>query len=283
MNHTNDRSSSKVPTVSAIVAGVALIAATSFTAASTPRRAAPPSNEVTGPATSVVASAGSVDVEPPVIDPGDGGVYEPTLDPSGFVDAVDNPYFPLRPGSRWVYEGESDGETERIEVEVLDERRDVMGISAVVVRDTVYIAGEMVEDTYDWYAQDVEGNVWYLGEDTHEYENGQPINDAGAWEYGVDGALPGIVMLAAPAVGDAYRQEYYAGEAEDMGEIIEVDATVAIALGEYADVVVTEDWTPLDPDVVENKSYAPGIGMIYETKVAGGAGTVELVEFTPGA
>jgi len=286
MNHNNDNNNidNMIRTVSAVVAGVALIVGAGFTAASTPTMAAPPSTEVAGPVTSMGAAGdGTAGAELPVIDPGDGGVYEPTLNPADFVDVVDNPYFPLVPGSRWVYEGESDGEAERIEVEVLDERREIMGISASVVRDTVYIAGEMVEDTYDWYAQDVEGNVWYLGEDTHEYENGQAINDAGAWEYGVDGALPGIVMLAAPAVGNAYRQEFYAGEAEDMGEIIEVDATVAIGLGEYADVVVTEDWTPLDPDVVENKSYAPGIGMIYETKVAGGDGTVELVEFNPGA
>ena len=148
-----------------------------------------------------------------------------------------------------MYEGDSDGEAERIEVEVLDERRDIMGISAVVVRDTVYVDDEIVEDTYDWYAQDVDGNVWYLGEDTSEYENGQPINDEGSWEYGVDGALPGIVMPAEPTLGDAYRQEYYVGEAEDMGEIIEVGATVTIGLGDYTDVVVTQDWNPLEPEV----------------------------------
>lgn len=218
-----------------------------------------------------------------VIDPGDGGDYQPAIDPANFVDIVDNPYFPLTPGSRWVYEGESDGESERIEVEVLDERRDIMGISAVIVRDTVYIGGEIAEDTYDWFAQDADGNVWYFGEDTHEYENGVPINAAGAWEYGVDGALPGIVMRAEPAVGDAYRQEFYAGEAEDMGEVLEVGATLTIGLGEYADVIVTEDWSPLEPDAIENKSYAPGVGLVFETQVAGGEGSVELVEFTPGS
>jgi hypothetical protein len=217
----------------------------------------------------------------PVIDPGDGGDYAPELDPADFVDVVDNPYFPLTPGTKWVYEGEEDGETERVEVEVLDETRVIEGITATVVRDTVYVDGELAEDTYDWYAQDEEGNVWYLGEDTHEYENGEAVNAEGAWEYGKDGALPGIVMLAHPEVGDAYRQEYYKGEAEDMGEVLEVGVTKELGIGSYEDVVVTEDWNPLDPDVIEEKSYAPGVGVIFEAKVAGGEGESELIEFTP--
>ena len=167
----------------------------------------------------------------PVIDPGDGGNYAPDIDPANFVDVIDNPYLPYAVGSRWVYEGESDGETERTEVEVLDETREVMGITATVVRDTVYVDGELVEDTYDWFAQDADGNVWYLGEDTHEYEDGVAVNAEGSWEAGVDGALPGIVMPAEPQVGDAFRQEYYAGEAEDMGEIIEVGVPARSASG----------------------------------------------------
>ncbi|MFP5254767.1 MAG: hypothetical protein ACLGI8_02840 [Acidimicrobiia bacterium] len=216
----------------------------------------------------------------PVIDPGDGGAYDPQVDPADFVEGVDNPFLPLVPGTRWVYEGESDGEHERIEVEVTDQTRTVMGITAVVVRDTVYVDGELAEDTYDWFAQDREGNVWYLGEDTHEYEDGQRVNDAGAWEAGVDGALPGIVMSAHPEVGDAFRQEYLPGEAEDMGEILAVGVAKTIGLGTYDDVVVTEDWTPLEPDVVEEKWYARGIGLIYERAVAGTTGSVELIEHT---
>ena len=217
----------------------------------------------------------------PVIDPGDGGDYAPDLDPADFVASVDNPYFPLVPGTKWVYEGEDDDETERVEVEVLEETRDIQGITATVVRDTVYVDGEIAEDTYDWFAQDKDGNVWYLGEDTHEYEDGKAVNADGAWEYGKDGALPGIVMLADPAVGDAYRQEYYEGEAEDMGEVLEVGVTTEIELGNYEDVLVTEDWNPLEPDVVEEKSYAPGIGLIREEKTVGGEGVIELIEFTP--
>lgn len=221
--------------------------------------------------------------EAAVIDPGDGGNYQPDIEPANFLEAVDNPYMPLTPGSTWVYQGVGDdGEEERIEVTVTGERRRVMGVSAVVVRDTEYVDGELVEDTFDWFAQDRHGNVWYFGEDTKEYEGGQLVTTAGSWEAGVDGALPGIVMLADPTVGDAYRQEFFAGEAEDMAEVLHVSATHSIGLGEYQDVLVTEDWTPLEPDVVENKYYAPGVGMIAEETTAGGEGSAELVEAMPG-
>jgi hypothetical protein len=155
-----------------------------------------------------------------------------------------------------------------------------MGISTTVVRDTVYLDGEMIEDTYDWYAQDTDGNVWYLGEDTHEYEDGVAVNANGAWEAGVDGALPGIVMLADPTVGAAYRQEYLAGEAEDMGEVIVVGGSVDVPAGSYDDVVVTRDWTPLEPDVIEEKTYARGVGFVFEEKPGTGE-TLGLVEFSP--
>jgi hypothetical protein len=251
-------------------------------------------------------SSTTTEAEPvePVIDPGDGGDYAPEIDPANFVAdidnpsnhpatapsgldgeaiEIDNPYMPLQPGSRWVYEGTDDGDQERVEVEVTSQRRDILGISAVVVRDTVTMDGELVEDTYDWFAQDADGNVWYLGEETAEYENGEVVTTEGSWEAGVDGAQPGIVMLAAPAVGDAYRQEYYEGEAEDMGEVIRTGQSETVAAGSYSDVLVTEDWTPLEPEVVEEKSYAPGVGQILEVKTAGGDARIELVSFSPGA
>ncbi len=218
----------------------------------------------------------------PAIDPGDAGDYAPSVDPAEFVDVIDNPYLPYAVGSRWVYEGVSDGESERIEIEVLDDTREVMGITATVVRDTVYVDDEMVEDTYDWFAQDSDGNVWYLGEDTREFEDGVAVNAEGAWEAGIDGALPGIVMPGEPSVGDAFRQEYYPGEAEDMAEILEVGVARSIAFGEFDDVVVMGHWTPLEPEVIEEKWFASGVGMIYEAKTAGGEGSAELVEFTPG-
>ena len=219
----------------------------------------------------------------PVIDPGDGGDYTPNLDPANFVDVIDNPYLPFKPGMAWVYEGESDGETERIEVVVTDERRDVQGISATVVRDTVHVGGELVEDTYDWFAQDTEGNVWYLGEDSTAYESDGTTSKEGSWEYGVDGALPGVVMPAAPSKGDSYRQEFYPGEAEDLGEVIRVGEDMTIGIGKYTNVVVTQDWNPLDPETIEYKYYAPGVGKIYSEHVRGAPETVELVEFTGGS
>jgi hypothetical protein len=218
-----------------------------------------------------------------VVDPGDGGDYEPAVDPADFGGPVDNPYLPFLPGARWVYEGTSDGERERIEVVVTGETREVMGIDAVVVRDTVSVEGEVIEDTYDWFAQDADGNVWYLGEDSKEYEGGEVTSTAGSWEAGVDGALPGIVMPADPAVGQAYRQEYDPGEAEDLAEVLRVDGSDTVAGEPYDGLLVTEEWNPLEPDVVEEKSYARGIGMVLEVTTVGGEGRVELVEFTPGA
>jgi hypothetical protein len=218
-----------------------------------------------------------------VIDPGDGGRYDPAIDPADFGGPVDNPFMPLTPGSRWVYEGTSDDERERIEVVVTDERRQVMGIDAVVVRDTVTVDGELAEDTYDWFAQDGAGNVWYLGEDSKEYEDGEVASSAGSWEAGVDGALPGIVMPADPQVGDAYRQEFYPGEAEDLAEVVRVGESATVAGQAYDDLLVVEEWNPLEPEAVEEKSYARGVGVVLEVKTAGGDERAELVEFTPGA
>lgn len=238
-------------------------------------------NRTTADATTVttVASASTTTTATPVIDPGDGGDYQVELDPADFVDTVDNPYWPLAPGSRWVYEGDG----EHIEVVVTDERREIEGITATVVRDTVTDEdGQLVEDTYDWFAQDRDGNVWYLGEDSTEYEGGEPAGTAGSWEAGVDGALPGIVMPADPTVGDAYRQEFDPGNAEDLAEVRRIEPTLDTPTGSYDDVLVTGEWNPLEPDVVEEKYYAEGIGVVREATVSGGSGRVELVSFTPG-
>jgi hypothetical protein len=218
-----------------------------------------------------------------VIDPGDGGDYRPNIDPAAFVDRIDHRYLPLLPGARWVYEDSTGDETERIEVVVTSDRREVMGVPAVVVRDTVWIGGEVVEDTLDWFAQDAEGNVWYLGEETAEYENGVIVSTAGSWEAGVDGALPGILMPARPQVGVAYRQEFSPGEAEDLARVVAIEEDVEIGFGDFSDVVVIEEWNPLEPEAVEQKSYAPGVGTILEVVTAGGEGKVELVDFLPGA
>jgi hypothetical protein len=229
------------------------------------------------------ADGGAAPAAEPVIDVGDGGHYEPGVGPEDFVAGVDNPYLPFRPGERWVYEGTSAaGEVERIDVTVTGERRDVMGVPVVVVRDTVTVAGELTEDTRDWYAQDRAGNVWYLGEETAEYEGGEVVSTDGSWEAGVDGALPGIVMPAEPRVGDAYRQEYDRGEAEDVAEVTRVDQAVSVPAGDFDRVVVTTDWNPFEPEVVEEKHYAAGVGLVLEEKVSGEDGRVELVGHVPG-
>jgi hypothetical protein len=221
-----------------------------------------------------------------VINPGDGGNYAVDIDPSRFTSVVDHPYMPKLPGTRWVYRSTAaDGSVEIVNVEVLDERRTVMGVETIVVHDVVTTENdELIEDTYDWFAQDAEGNVWYFGEDTTAYDNGVASVE-GAWEAGIGGALPGIVMPGSPAVsGIGYRQEFLAGEAEDMGEVIAVSGEVTVPVGTFDDVVVTRDWTPLTPETVEEKTYAQGIGFVRERKPIGpDAGeVVELVEFTPG-
>lgn len=213
-----------------------------------------------------------------LIDPGDGGQYEADLDPANFVAHIDNPYLPLSPGARWVYEGVEDGEVERVEVVVTPDRKQILGISATVVRDTVTVDGDLVEDTYDWFAQDRDGNVWYLGEDSKEYEDGEPVSTVGSWQAGVDGAQAGIVMPADPTVGKAYRQEYYPGEAEDLAEVERRGEFASVPAGEFDDVLVIKEWNPLEPDVVEEKYYAPGVGLILEVVVEGGDGRTELVE-----
>jgi hypothetical protein len=233
-------------------------------------------------ALSAVACGDSLGNNPPVEEPASGAApalspYEPDIDPVDFVARVDNPYMPLDPGTRQVYEAVEDGETERVVITVLSRTKEVMGIDATIVLDVVSVDGQIAEKTFDWFAQDRTGNVWYLGEESHEYEDGKPINDEGSWEAGVGGALPGIVMLAEPREGERYRQEYLAGEAEDMGQVIRTGATVDIALGEFQDVVVTKDWNPLEPKVVEHKHYAPGVGLILETVAKGGNGRLELI------
>jgi hypothetical protein len=216
------------------------------------------------------------------IDPGDGGHYSVSVDPADFVPEIDNERLPFSPGNKWVYESVGGEDVERIEVIVTDERRIVMGVSTTVVRDTVTVDGELVEDTYDWYAQDQEGNVWYFGEDTAEYEGGEIVSTAGAWEAGVDGAQPGIVMEADPTVGDSYRQEYYPGEAEDLAEVVRDGVSEEVAYGAFDDLIVIEEWSPLDPDVMEEKYYASGVGMVLETTIQGGSGRIELISFTLG-
>ena len=180
------------------------------------------------------------------------------LDPAEFTVKVTNPWFPLEPGTRWAYsETTEDAEEVRVVVTATAGTRKIAnGLTARIVRDTVTQNGEIIEDTFDWYAQDAGGTVWYLGEDTAEFENGKISTRAGSFEAGVDGAQPGVIMPASPKAGMTYRQEYYEGEAEDRGEMLAIGEQASVQSGDYDGLVKTADTTPLEPDVLEHKYYA---------------------------
>lgn len=216
----------------------------------------------------------------PPIDVGDPADYDPVVAPADFVAFIDNPWMPFTLGSRWVYESRTDDGLERIDVVVTDDSKTVMGIDATVVRDTVTLDGRVIEDTWDWYAQDRDGNVWYLGEATEEYDEDGSVSTTGSLEAGVDGALPGIVMHADPHVGRPYRQEFYAGEAEDVAEVVRIGDAADVPAGRFENLLVIQEWNPFEPEVVEEKSYARGIGVVLEQKVRGDDQRVELVEHT---
>jgi hypothetical protein len=205
-----------------------------------------------------------------------------TLDPADFAAEIDNPYWPMAPGTQWVYrETDGEGGVQRVKVTVTTRTRDISGIAATVVHDLVTDRGERVENTFDWYAQDVCGNVWYLGENTKEYEDGDVVSTAGSWEHGVDGALAGVIVPADPQVGLTYRQEYYAGEAEDAGAILSVGEQVQVSAGHFRSVLLTRDFTPLHPRILEYKFYAPGVGPVLAMTISGGSDREELVRFVP--
>jgi hypothetical protein len=200
------------------------------------------------------------------------------LDPAEFSTQIDNPYFPLAPGDRYVYR-ETDGESrQRVVLKVSKKTKLIAnGITARIVHDRVTERGKVVEDTFDWYAQDADGNVWYLGEDTVECKRGEIKNHSGSFEAGVDGAQPGVIMPANPLPGLEYRQEYYAGEAEDRAAVLSVEEQTQVPFGHFTGVLLTKDLVPLEPKVSEYKMYAPGVGMVLAVKTSGGEGREELV------
>ncbi len=199
------------------------------------------------------------------------------LNPAGFTTMIDNPYFPLVPGDRYVYR-ETDGTAkERVVLSVSHRTKLIAnGVTARIVHDRVTERGEVIEDTFDWYAQDSDGNVWYLGEDTVECKNGKIKTRAGSFEAGVDGAQPGVIMPANPVPGLEYRQEYYAGKAEDKAKVLSVDEQAEAPFGHFANVLLTKDLVPLEPKVSEYKLYAPGIGLLLAVKTSGGEGREAL-------
>jgi hypothetical protein len=205
------------------------------------------------------------------------------LDPADFTTEIDNPYWPMRPGSRWVYRETSGDEVQRVVVTVTDRTKTIDGIEARVIHDLVTTPdGEKVEETLDWYAQDEDGNVWYLGEDTKEYEAGKVVSTEGSWEHGVDGAEAGIIVAADPKQGLAYREEYYAGEAEDAAEVLSVEGKVQVPFGLFRDAMITRNYSGIEPRVEELKFYATGVGPVLELLVSGGSGRAELLSYEKG-
>jgi hypothetical protein len=209
------------------------------------------------------------------------------LDPADFTTTIDNPYWPMSPGSTWTYtETDTSGAEQKVVVEVTEETKMIAnGIEARVIRDTVTERGVPVEVTEDWYAQDKDGNIWYLGEYVSNYKDGAVVNHEGSFEAGVDGAQPGIALPANPAPGMAYRQEYYQGHAEDRAAVVTVgEEQVEVPFGHFPDqILMTRDLVPLEPTVQELKFYAPGVGPLLSIHLDGAGGRAELVDYTPGS
>jgi hypothetical protein len=229
------------------------------------------------PATSTQSTRSSRDLAPI------GGPYAPRIDPADFVAVIDNPYFPLRPGTAFHYRGVAEnGRTPQTDDIVVTHRtKRIMGITVTVVRDTVSSNGRPVERTFDWYAQDKAGNVWYMGEDTRELEHGRFVRQGDSWEAGVHGAQPGIIMPGRPRPGDAYRQEYYPRHAEDQARVLGRGGSLTVPFGSYEDTLLTEETSPrLDPGVAERKYYVAGVGDVEERAVRGNHELIQLVSVT---
>ena len=193
--------------------------------------------------------------------------YNPKIVPSQFTSNVTNSYWPLKPGTKWVYTGTKDGAPQQVDVTVTRQSKTVLGVRCVVVSDIVTSNQTLVEKTTDWYAQDRRGNIWYFGEDTKEYANGVVTSTHGTWEAGVDNAKPGIVVQGTPRPGGFYRQEYRPGQAEDKARVITVTGVGTVPAGRYSNVLLTKDIDPLNPDKVEHKWYAPGVGPIQVIRI----------------
>jgi hypothetical protein len=195
-----------------------------------------------------------------------GGPYDPEIDPESFARGKENPFFPLVPGTTWIYHNDTKDRLEVIEVTVTEDTKEILGVECRVVRDTVTVDGEIEEDTLDYFAEDEDGNVWYFGEISLNFEDGELTDIEGSWQAGEDGGKAGIVMLAHPAPGNAYRQEFLLGEAEDVGLVLATDVSVKVPYGAFEGCLQTADFTPLEPGELEHKFYAPGVGLVLEVE-----------------
>lgn len=204
----------------------------------------------------------------------------PSFDKTSFHDPlkIDNKYYPLKPGTIMSYNGtDDDGKPIRDIVTVTNDTRDVQGIPTRVVNDSVFVKGKLEETTNDWFAQDDKGNVWYMGEDTTDLTSKKNPHE-GSWESGVKGAKAGIIMLAEPKAGITYDQEFAKGVAEDKATVLTLDNNVTVPQNSYSNVIKTKEFSPLEPDVVEQKYYAENVGDIKEKTVKGSQEGTQLVE-----
>src|SRR3989442_567407 len=206
--------------------------------------------------------------------------YEPVLDPADFVAVIDNPYFPLPVGRTLVYEGIKNGQTQVDTVTITDQTKVIEGITARAVSDVSTHDGALLEKTVDWYAQDKQGNVWYLGEDTTAFLANGKTDTSGSWQAGVHDAEPGIVMEANPQIPDAYRQEFLVGQAEDTAWVVELGGTVTVPYGKLRNTLTTLEATRIEPGNYDVKIYAPGIGIVLEQALTGPTEIAQLVSVT---
>ncbi|HZP42028.1 MAG TPA: hypothetical protein VFD84_11035 [Candidatus Binatia bacterium] len=210
--------------------------------------------------------------------------FAPAIDPASFTTTIDNPFFPLVPGTTFVYEGQTAEGLEHDELAVTRNTKVILGVTCVEVRDVVTVDGEVTEDTLDWFAQDRAGNVWYFGENSKQLAGGLIVGLEGSWTAGVDGAEPGIVMEAHPAIGDFYRQEFLLKDAEDLAEVVSLTESVTVPLraAPFDKCLETKETSPLEPDAAENKLYAAGVGNLLTVDLVTGERS-ELVQIIPPA
>lgn len=200
------------------------------------------------------------------------------LDPANFSANIDNKYMPWVSGTQWTYRGTDDGVVSTITTTATSETKKIAnGITARVVRDTATVNGQVTEDTFDWFAQDKNGAVWYFGEDTATFKNGKKDSTEGSFEAGVNGAMAGVAMPGYPQPGPVYRQEYYKGHAEDNGQVLALGQMVDVKFGHFTSVLLTADTSNVEPNGLEYKLYAPGVGNVLSFDIAGGSAREELL------
>jgi hypothetical protein len=209
--------------------------------------------------------------------------YHPIIDPANFQAVVDNPWFPLKPGSMYVYMGTKDGEPSRDVYVVTHDTRLIEGVACAVIQDQLFLSGKLEEKTTDYYTQDRQGNVWYFGEATEELDSrGKVTSREGSWLAGQNGAQPGIYIQATPVVGQGFRQEYYAGHAEDQFQVVSLAAPIKVPYGSFSDALLTQEMTVLEPNVIDHKYYVKGLGEVAEVSVSGPVERGLLVGYTAG-